>query len=604
MSNLPVSFNKAIISNKHSNDIYSKGFEKILKTEEHIDEEKVKEIYDEIFYHFRRKGKHSHEKIHRQSFEHIYAALNRRLDNEINQLIGYVAEKDQEFDHKNHLLSQHPIWEEGALIMIGGNGVPSMGHENDLYIIQEGRQREIAPEMEILVRRARGLPEAVDDQYVGVYFISIHEFNQIPDGPPIGNESDLNLKGAQLITDLGDLLGVSAHVTASIHCRGNEIQDVFNLILGDDEAAEGQFYLNNEGCNFKYIKDQYINDEISYVIKNLDIPKGDTVYVPILRRTISGMEGAHAENFPSNLASIYDNYLHGQMEYNGNTINNYIKNWGANSQYEGIVYATGRLEIQEIHSPYIPLQDTGKKTLNGLPTSGSGFWDVVEMPEDFGEEITWRGTRRLYMPGSGYYGGLNQNTDLQEDFNDVNDFRYYRPYKSLNYDLKDEILDWVESEWGDTVRWVVDKILSSTSVFANLPVYGQPIIRFDNKDNVILDIRSWGITLPDWGILGDLGGMRLAHEWFITYDLHSGDVDKISKNRMKNRDVHLEMDDGHIQRIKWENIPDSRIKFIGLRGNPTLGYYSDGIGNDNPYNSSQWGSNYEWTGNIPNYVYT
>ena len=96
MSNLPVSFNKAIISNKHSNDIYSKGFEKILKTEEHIDEEKVKEIYDEIFYHFRRKGKHSHEKIHRQSFEHIYAALNRMLDNEINQLIGYVAEKDQE----------------------------------------------------------------------------------------------------------------------------------------------------------------------------------------------------------------------------------------------------------------------------------------------------------------------------------------------------------------------------------------------------------------------------------------------------------------------------------------------------------------------------
>ena len=42
-------------------------------------------------------------------------------------------------------------------------------------------------------------------------------------------------------------------------------------------------------------------------------------------------------------------------------------------------------------------QDTSQKIMNGLPTEGSGYFDVVDQPDDYGEEITPKGTRRLYQ---------------------------------------------------------------------------------------------------------------------------------------------------------------------------------------------------------------
>ena len=41
MDKLPISFEKKIISNKHSNDIYSKNFQKLITEEDILNEEKI-----------------------------------------------------------------------------------------------------------------------------------------------------------------------------------------------------------------------------------------------------------------------------------------------------------------------------------------------------------------------------------------------------------------------------------------------------------------------------------------------------------------------------------------------------------------------------------
>ena len=63
MDKLPISFEKKIISNKHSNDIYSKNFQKLITEEDILDEEKIIDSYEDLFYAFPKKGKHSHQKI-------------------------------------------------------------------------------------------------------------------------------------------------------------------------------------------------------------------------------------------------------------------------------------------------------------------------------------------------------------------------------------------------------------------------------------------------------------------------------------------------------------------------------------------------------------
>ena len=597
MDKLPISFEKKIISNKHSNDIYSKNFQKLITEEDILNEEKIIDSYEDLFYAFPKKGKHSHQKITEQEYNYIHHKLNTRLDSNIDKLVGYIASKDGELDDKTHLKNQHPIWEDGAIIMIGGNGNPAMGHEDQMFIIQEGRRREISPAMQTLVKKCREIP-ITDDPFAGVYFISIDEFNEIPDGPPISSESDLNLKGTSLITDLGDLMGLSAFVSCSITCQGNEIQDTFNLILNDDTEAEAQYYLNEQGCYIRYIYDKFINDDTEYQVKFKSIPKGTTVELPILRRTISGREGAHTENLPSNLHAIHDAYTPATITYNGNEISNYIKNWGPNSFYESIVAAEGRMTIKEHDSHgVIPLQDTGLKVLNGLPTSGSGYWEVVDLPDDFGEELSVYGTRRLYGPGSGYWGGLNQNMEVQEMFNKM-DHRYYKETKDGGGDLKDGFLKAIKETYGGAVEEVFSWFLNAMPFHDTKPIYGQPIIRFDNTYNVIISLKSYGVTLPDW--IPGIGGDRFAAELFIVYDIVNGGIRQISKKKMKNRDIELEMDGGHIKRIKWEDVPDHRIAYIGLRGVGICGHYSSGHGNDNYFNNANYGDNFSFDGSIPN----
>ena len=316
-----IKFQKKVLSNKTANEIYNIDFENLTPPDDNADFSKIEKYYNDLFYSIKKTGQTSHQQIVTRTFEYINYNQNKALDNQINLLTTHTATKDTEYDILTNTLNQHPIWEDGSLIQIGGNNQAAMGHEDQIFIMQEGRRREIADSMLYTVKKFRGIPEDA-----GTYYISIHEFNQIDDGWPIDTEFDLTLTGDALATDLGDLLGVSAHVSCSVFCSGNEIQDIYDLVLGDNNSAQAQYYTDNEPCHIKYIKDTYINDNVNYQIVSLAIPKGQWVSFPVLRRTIAGSEANNAENLPNDLESIYNSFSIPEIEYNGNNINNYIKN--------------------------------------------------------------------------------------------------------------------------------------------------------------------------------------------------------------------------------------------------------------------------------------
>ena len=91
-----INLKKNVISNKHSNEIHVKDFKKLTVSEESFDEDKLKSIYDNIFYEFPKKGKKSHREIVHQSYDYIHASTNKQLDNNIEKLSTHLFDKNDE----------------------------------------------------------------------------------------------------------------------------------------------------------------------------------------------------------------------------------------------------------------------------------------------------------------------------------------------------------------------------------------------------------------------------------------------------------------------------------------------------------------------------
>ena len=71
MAEINKKLTKRIISNKYSNDVLSKNFSKLSKSENPVNADKIKEIHDNVFYTMPKIGKLSHKKLIEQSYNHI-----------------------------------------------------------------------------------------------------------------------------------------------------------------------------------------------------------------------------------------------------------------------------------------------------------------------------------------------------------------------------------------------------------------------------------------------------------------------------------------------------------------------------------------------------
>ena len=87
-----------------------------------------------------------------------------------------------------------------------------------------------------------------------------------------------------------------------------------------------------------------------------------------------------------------------------------------------------------------------------------------------------------------------------------------------------------------------------------------------------------------------------SQEWFWFYDLMTGDV--FSKRRSTVADASIGLDiamyynTGDIKWIKWQDCNTDQVRYIGHKGVGVVGYQTTGVGNNNPFNPSTFGSNY------------
>ena len=96
MAEQKFSFSKKIISNQKSSKIQDGDFKEIALTEEEINDDNLKDIYEELFYEIPKKGEESHEFILVQSNEALYPEINENLDNDIKFLEQELLEKNSE----------------------------------------------------------------------------------------------------------------------------------------------------------------------------------------------------------------------------------------------------------------------------------------------------------------------------------------------------------------------------------------------------------------------------------------------------------------------------------------------------------------------------
>ena len=590
MANQNIKLEKSVISQKKSNEIYQKNFSKLVKSNEPVDDDKIIEKYDDLFYDIKIPGKESHKSIVYQSYNHLYDDLNKRHQSSIEKLLQTLASLQKELsDLINPAAKEHPIYEDGSFLIGGING-EKYQDMHTIWVMQEGRKRSLGSmEMYNVIRRLWGLPLTS----AGKYFVTLSELNKIPDGKPINVGIDLHIQGEELLAEYDDIFGISAYLDVTFACKGNEVEDIQNIILGDDVEATAQYYLNSAPCIIKYIIDDYTNDETGPIVETLTLAKGESKMVRLLREIyLESDEGFGLNNLPNNMQTYYDNESDPGSEilYNGNTISNYIKLWGPGRRYASVVYAEGRITSKEEWDSQISneffQQDTTLQIFNGLPTTGTNYFQVIEKPDDYGSEY-FGAYHRIYGPGLGLFGSLNQSQGVTDSYFNDRTFGYYKDGVRKNDGfniggmIRDMLPGWAAAFIGDI--WIL------RSKF--LPIYGQPIIKYSGNYYVVCGLSSAGISIK---IPFDKT-YRWAWEFVSFYNLKTKDLFTKEKGKADNYGVNLRMSDGFIKGIDWSKFSASQIAFIGLKGEKVVGEGNsgEGQGNDNPWNPKSGGSNYE-----------
>lgn len=566
-----INFIKPVISNQTANETLDRGFEEFAKSPIPIDENSIKKMYSEVFYNLPKKGKESHTTVIELSEPYVRRQYTQKLESEVKNL----SEDLEEIENKLTLLetpslTESPIYDDGTFLQVGEGGLPHDGMD-DVYIVQEGRRRKfVNDEIYNHVRRSFQLPEDKS----GMYFTSVNDLNNnVPPGPDIAGFSDLLLSGDDLKVDQPDILGLSAYTQIQLTCKGNEVSDYLNSYIGfssDSYNAEDyqtnydnlvnlQFYLNEDPCRVSYIVDDFYNDEAGPVVSESIIQPGETLTIKILRDSVLGNN-----NIPNNMNQYYDQFPTLNINYNNNDINNYIREWGPSGKYNSIVYAEGRILYKEVYSEYLhgsPPNGLGiaysfstedgyegedsPLIFNGLPTGNTGTWGIneditlIDYNGYTGQELSNYGTKMLYKE-NGLFGSLGQESALQEFCFDKPDCHYYKR--------------------------------AQTTFGEDYAVYGQPIIRYNNKYYVFLFAYKAGN-----------GGNRVR-----MLNIMNGTIDRYRKGQIEDvfGEDNVDFDNN---KVRWEELNVyERLKYKGLQGwKPNSSYSSD-----NPFNTSLDGSNY------------
>ena len=408
---------KKVISNKNANEQLLKNFNKLAKSKPPVNTEIITNLYNNLFYNIPKFGSLSHETLFNQSYNFRKHNTIKYLETQIDNSISDLEELNNKLTELEiGDVNENSVYEDGAILQLGENGGPYQvqdGSRVQKWVMQEGLKREITnDDVYTAIRRGLDLPE---NPAIGVYYLTELELENIDSGLPIATFPDLNITGYNnLFIGYQDIEVSSAFYELEIICDGNEISDSSNMVLDDDVTAQGQWVLGNAGCSLKLIVDEGTPDEIEAEIVDLNLNRGEIITVKFVRDT-----GMLNSAVPTNIDSLHMENTPGEVIYTSSpggpefTVFNYIREWGSGRKYSGIIHASGRLRYKELQ----PTLNSNWSILNGLPTEGAGYWQLVDITDTI--QTSDYGTKRIFAPGTTMWGALNQNNELQEHFNNM-----------------------------------------------------------------------------------------------------------------------------------------------------------------------------------------
>ena len=230
--------NKKIISNQRAKDQLSTDFTEIAISEEEFDNEKIKQIYNDVFFQIPKRGEESHESIVIQSTDLVYPEENENLETSIKIAENDLLELNESasFASLPPIPLEHPVFANGFLVQ-EGDPILNIPIEpgSDIWYIQQGMKRKLGRSSSTgdvngywhrLLRQAQGEIVFSDDgvSYKNLkdspYFqyLTPEELNSIPDGEPINHGYDLSID---------PLLGIEpqyiySEITLELTCKGVE----------------------------------------------------------------------------------------------------------------------------------------------------------------------------------------------------------------------------------------------------------------------------------------------------------------------------------------------------------------------------------------------
>tara|TARA_R110001592_G_scaffold59556_1_gene180675 strand:+ start:7813 stop:9705 length:1893 start_codon:yes stop_codon:yes gene_type:complete len=574
MAESKIKLEKKVISNKLANSIHNKSFKDLAKSSKPLDENQIKDLYKTLFYDIPKKGKNSHTSIIKESRDYLYPQVNKKLDNQIEDLIEILETKNEELRNLKIGPKANIEYPNGSIITAGSHDGQYQGMTT-LYILQEGKKRELLNyELYKIARKALKLP---GEDYSELYYLSVNELNQIPDGKQISQEShfsDLNISAIQ-----GDIYQSYPYYTLDLYCEGRENNNVTSLTVGD-------FYLDNDpdnACSITYVKNSFEGDNEEYSIEIKTIPVGQTKTLQFARND-NGIKGIPDEVTDS----FYDNYYN----YTDDLQQLGTRLWGKDSQYKGVLLAEGRILIKGGGT-------FNSKTIKPLNTKST-------FKEMYGavRRIYSHGCKQIDGTYEDCFGNLNQNTDLAKKL-DMPQFRYYSRTISFNSEQ-------IDSSLGGRYYTYVSPYPKNHLHLEGIsfPIYGQPILKLSGQYVVYLKSKNafhyfYNLnTSNNNSILFKIEDKDIADYLFdINNESYKDQKDNYTNKKPDEKPYYLGLrGPGDNSRFNWEAVKESKIEYIGLTSNPTNGnkYNTNGYESNggNYFNPLEGGSNFGISGEI------
>ena len=74
-----IKLTKNVISNRYSNDIHTKNFDKLAKSDESVDKDTIINTYNTVFYSIPKIGKNSHTSIIKRTYDYLNFSENHLI---------------------------------------------------------------------------------------------------------------------------------------------------------------------------------------------------------------------------------------------------------------------------------------------------------------------------------------------------------------------------------------------------------------------------------------------------------------------------------------------------------------------------------------------